>query len=84
MKKQEKILRGKVEDYKRFAFVLLAVSGFLYFGAVIPTIEKTVFASVVLMVGTVILITSSTACLFYAKHCQKLLSELDEDHMINR
>ena len=79
MKNQMKILKGKVEDYQRFAYVLLAVSGFLYFGAVIPTIEKTDFVQILLMVGTIVFITSATACLFYAKHCKKCLHELEEN-----
>ncbi|MET3700017.1 YrhC-like protein [Bacillus oleivorans] len=82
MKNQMKILKGKVEDYQRFAYVLLAVSGFLYFGAVIPTIEKTEFGHVLLMAGTIFFITAATACLFYARHCKRCLHEIEEDQNV--
>ncbi len=82
LKNYMKILKGKVEDYQRFAYVLLAGSGFLYFGAVIPAIEKTAMVQVLLMTGTIVFIAAATVCLFYAKHCKRILNRLEEDENI--
>ncbi|GAA0340804.1 hypothetical protein GCM10008967_33890 [Bacillus carboniphilus] len=83
MKKQMKDLQGKVEDYQRFAYILLAVSGFFYFGAVIPTIQKTEFVLTLLMVGTLVMIVAATASLLYAKRCKSTLLQLEEEQNIN-
>jgi hypothetical protein len=32
-----KVLKDKVTDYKRFAFILLALSVFLFIGLIVPT-----------------------------------------------
>ena len=48
----KKNINNKIIDYKRFAFVLVSLSVFLYLGAVLPVEEKTLFKTYTLMGGT--------------------------------
>ncbi|QQZ10783.1 YrhC family protein [Heyndrickxia vini] len=73
-----KSLFGKMNDYKRFGFSLIALSTFLYLGVVMPIAGKTVMKAYILMGGTLILLLIATIFLFISIRCKKLLLELEE------
>jgi low affinity Fe/Cu permease len=75
-----KKLEAKVADYTRFAFVLLAVSVFLYIGVLIPTTgEGRTDWQLYTITGTTILFLATSFTLFnrVIKYKRKL-NELEE------
>jgi hypothetical protein len=73
-----KDLQHKIIDYKRYAFILIAVSVFLYIGVLIPNEGKTSLQMVTIM-GTTVLFLSVSFLLFrrVIKYKQEL-SEIDQ------
>ena len=72
-----KHLQDKMTDYKRFAFVLLSLSVFLYIGSFLPVEGKTDGATLILTGGGFILI--GIAIFFYSRAIaiQKKMNEQD-------
>ncbi|WP_139365086.1 YrhC family protein [Litchfieldia alkalitelluris] len=58
-----KDLQAKIADFKRFAFILIAVSVFLYIGVLIPNEGKTSLQMYTLM-GTTVMFLSTAFILF--------------------
>ncbi|RIW37624.1 hypothetical protein D3H55_03365 [Bacillus salacetis] len=81
MKNIQKTLNDKIIDYKRFAFVLVSMSVFLYLGAVLPLEEKTLLKTYVLMGGTVVMLGLSGLFFFQAARLKKKLSEMDDEQI---
>jgi hypothetical protein len=73
-----KQLHGKMNDFKRYGFTLLALTAFLYLGVVMPVAGKTLFKTYTLMAGTAVLIIASTLFFVYSNKCKKLLLECEE------
>ncbi|WP_409251451.1 YrhC family protein [Bacillus sp. SCS-153A] len=81
MKNIKKNLNEKIIDYKRFAFVLVSVSVFLYLGAVLPVEEKTLLKTYVLMGGTVVMLGFSGLFFYQAAKLKKKLTDMDEEQV---
>ncbi|WP_456273949.1 YrhC family protein [Bacillus sp. AK031] len=81
MENIKKIINDKIIDYKRFAFVLVSLSVFLYLGAVLPVEEKTLMKTYVLMGGTVVLLAFSGMFFYQAARLKKKLSDMDDEQV---
>lgn len=77
-------VQAKVIDFKRFAFVLLMVSVFLYLGVLIPSEGKTALQTYGAMGATIVCIGLSG--LFFAKTIKykKILAEMNESDTISK
>lgn len=75
--KAVKILEEKITDYKRFAFILLALTGFLFVGLIVPTEGISSMQQLFLIAGSVC--TILFAVLFHRKamKCQEQLYKED-------
>ncbi|MGE6259492.1 YrhC family protein [Heyndrickxia sporothermodurans] len=73
-----KILYEKMNDYKRFAVISLALSAFLYLGFVIPMDGRTINKTYTLMIGTVLLLAISVRFFIIANRCRKILLDSEE------
>ncbi len=76
--KQEMKLKHKVEDYRRFAFILLALSVFLMVGAVLPNESALVNYQELLLVGTGVLLVFSVMMHLVSKRTIKVLNQENE------
>lgn len=76
--KQEMKLKQKVEDYRRFAFILLALSGFLMVGAVLPNESAQVNNQALLLVATGVLLVISVMMHLVSKRTIKVLHQESE------
>ncbi|HZG73404.1 MAG TPA: YrhC family protein [Chondromyces sp.] len=74
-----KDLQNKIDDFKHFAIILMAVSGFLYLGAVLPVEGKTSIGQQLLMGGTVLLLILGTLFFFFSSKYQKQLEDIEEN-----
>jgi hypothetical protein len=81
LKNIKKNLNDKIIDYKRFAFILVSLSVFLYLGAVLPVEEKTLFKTYMLMGGTVIMLGFSGLFFFHAAKLKRKLTEMDDEQI---
>ncbi|WP_156791505.1 YrhC family protein [Bacillus sp. SG-1] len=81
MENIKKNLSDKIIDYKRFAFVLVSVSVFLYLGAVLPVEEKTIFQTYTLMGGTIIMLGFSGMFFYQAAMLKKKLTDMDDERV---
>lgn len=74
-----KQLQDKMTDYKRFAFVLLSLSVFLYIGSFLPVQGKTDGAALILTGGGFLLV--GIAIFFYSRAIaiQKKINEQNID-----
>jgi hypothetical protein len=77
----KKNINDKIIDYKRFAFVLVSLSVFLYLGAVLPVEEKTLFKTYMLMGGTVTMLGFSGLFFYQAARLKKKLTEMDDEQV---
>ena len=75
---KEKNLFEKMNDFKRFGFTLLALTAFLYLGAVMPIVGKTLVKTYSLIGGTLVLIILSALCFLYSNKCRNILLESEE------
>ncbi|MEK5390658.1 MULTISPECIES: YrhC family protein [Heyndrickxia] len=75
---KEKNLFEKMNDFKRFGFTLLALTAFLYLGAVMPIAGKTLVKTYSLIGGTLVLIILSALCFLYSNKCRNILLESEE------
>lgn len=76
--KQEMKLKNKVEDYRRFAFILLALSGFLMVGTVLPNESSQVNNQAFLLVATGVLLVISVMMHLISKRTIKVLNQENE------
>ncbi|KQL55418.1 hypothetical protein AN964_08135 [Heyndrickxia shackletonii] len=67
-----------MNDFKRFGFTLLALTAFLYLGAVMPIAGKTLVKTYSLIGGTLVLIILSALCFLYSNKCRNILLESEE------
>jgi hypothetical protein len=81
LKNIKKTLNDKIIDYKRFAFVLVSLSVFLYLGAVLPVEEKTVFKTYMLMGGTVVMLGFSGLFFYQAAKLKRKLTDMDDEQI---
>ncbi|MFC4320872.1 YrhC family protein [Litchfieldia salsa] len=73
-----KVIQHKITDYKRYSFILIAVSVFLYIGVLIPNEGKTNLQMIALM-GTTVLFLITSFCLFRTViKYKRELSEIDQ------
>ncbi|TYS00837.1 hypothetical protein FZC84_04920 [Rossellomorea vietnamensis] len=82
METMKKNITNKIIDYKRFAFILVSLSVFLYLGAVLPVEEKTLLKTYMLMGGTVVMLGFSGLFFYQAARWKKKLAEM-EDEQVN-
>ncbi|WP_349305566.1 YrhC family protein [Bacillus sp. FJAT-49736] len=75
---KEKRLQGKMNDFKRYGFTLLALTAFLYLGVVMPIAGKTQEKTYILIGGTVVLLILSALCFLYSNKCRNLLLDSEE------
>ncbi|WP_280768570.1 YrhC family protein [Salipaludibacillus daqingensis] len=76
--KEELKLKNKVVDYRRFAFILLALSGFLMIGVVLPNQSAQVNSQLMLLIATGILLVLSVIMHLISKRTTKLLNQENE------
>jgi YrhC-like protein len=79
LKKDTDAWKGKMEDYKRFGFILLAVSAFFYFGLLIRGSELLNIQLFTLIISSIIFILLSGIFLYKSSQYKKKLDELEED-----
>lgn len=70
---------GLVTDYKQYAFILLAVSTFLYIGTIIPNQHIEASPKMLMMGIDCVFLLATFLCVRRAIFFQKKLQELDED-----
>jgi hypothetical protein len=78
MNMEMKDLQDKITDFSRFGMVLLAVSVFLFIGTLIPSEDKAVLQTNLMMISTIFFL--GIAFFFFRKVAsyKKQLIELDE------
>jgi thiol:disulfide interchange protein len=82
---KEKNLYGKMNDFKRFGFMLLALTAFLYLGTVMPIAGKTDHKTNVLMLGTIVVLGASAFFFYYSQRCKKVLLESEDgQNLLNK
>ncbi|PGT81891.1 YrhC family protein [Bacillus sp. AFS040349] len=74
----KKKLQALMMDFKHYAFILLAVSVFLYIGVVLPDEGKQELYDTVLMVTTVLFLIGSFLCFKKSLHFKKQLDQIEE------
>ncbi|MFS0861652.1 YrhC family protein [Fredinandcohnia sp. 179-A 10B2 NHS] len=75
--KDVKTLRSKIADYTNFAYILLAISTFLYIGVIIPE-ERAPFQIYALMGFTLVLLSVAFVFFKAALKYKKQMNEIDE------
>ena len=68
-----------VTDYKQYAFILLAVSTFLYIGTILPNQHIEASPKMVMLGIDCVFLLAAFVCVKRAIFFQKKLQELDED-----
>jgi hypothetical protein len=82
---KEKNLYGKMNDFKRFGFMLLALTAFLYLGTVMPIAGKTDHKTNVLMLGTIVALAASAFFFYYSQRCKMVLLESEDgQNLLNK
>lgn len=74
----KKKLQALMIDFKQYAFILLAVSVFLYIGVVLPDEGKKEIYDIVLMITTLLFLVGSFFCFKISLNYKKQSEELDE------
>lgn len=70
-----KILLEKMNDFKRFAVVLLAVGSFLYLGVIIPSGEKMLTDLYIMMCSSMLFLAGS---IYFFSLSNQIKSKLDD------
>ncbi|PYZ94180.1 hypothetical protein CR194_01180 [Salipaludibacillus keqinensis] len=75
---KETKLKHKIEDYRRFAFILLALSGFLLLGMVLPneTVQASDYTLLIVMTG--VLVVAAVSLHASSIKTEKVLYQDDE------
>lgn len=73
-----KRLQEKAVDYTRFAFILLAVSVFLYVGILLPVEGKEPYQNDVLMAGTLFILAVAFIFVKRAIELKKIITESEK------
>lgn len=76
----KKEIQALMIDFKQYAFILMAVSVFLYIGVALPDQGKEEIYDIVLMITTVIFLISSFICFKTSLNYKKQLDKLDEQN----
>lgn len=74
--KQQKELRLKMMDYRKFSFIFFFLGSFLYAGALLPLAGRTEMKTVLLYIGTAVLYGIS---LFFYWSIRSLREKLEEE-----
>ncbi|MGG3623694.1 YrhC family protein [Bacillus gobiensis] len=74
-----KQLKSLAEDYKQFAFTLLAVSAFLYIGSVLPNQELNIEKKNLLLFVDCLFIAASFLCVKRSLHYKKQLEKAEDE-----
>ncbi|MGM0874351.1 MAG: YrhC family protein [Bacillota bacterium] len=76
----KKKLQALMVDFKQYAFILMAVSVFLYIGVALPDQGKEELYDIVLMITTVIFLIGSFICFKASLNYKKQLDKLEEQN----
>ncbi len=79
VKQVKKKWDGLVTDYKQYAFILLAVSTFLYIGTILPNQHLEALPKMLMLAVDCVFLLAAFLCVKRAIFFQKKLQELDED-----
>jgi hypothetical protein len=74
----KKKLQALMVDFKQYAFILIAVSVFLYIGVALPDQGKAAIYDIVLMITTVLFLMGSFICFKTSLKYKKQLDEHQE------
>ncbi|AOC91853.1 YrhC family protein [Bacillus amyloliquefaciens] len=75
---EKKRLKSLIEDFKHYAFILLAVSTFIYIGAVLPGQGLTVGQKMLMFVTDCVFLAGAYFCVDRSLIYKKRLDEADE------
>ncbi|MFE9942286.1 YrhC family protein [Bacillus velezensis] len=75
---EKKRLKSLIEDFKHYAFILLAVSTFIYIGAVLPGQGLTAGQKMLMFVTDCVFLTGAYFCVDRSLIYKKRLEEADE------
>ncbi|QNF26316.1 MULTISPECIES: YrhC family protein [Metabacillus] len=74
----KKKLQALIIDFKQYAFILLAVSVFLYIGVTLPDQGKAEIYDNVLMITTILCLISAFVCFKTSLKYKKQLDQIEE------
>jgi hypothetical protein len=74
-----KQLQSHMQDYKQFAFTLLAISTFLYIGSVLPNHEIKVEQKNLLLFVDCLFLAAAFFCVKRSLHYKKQLDNIDDE-----
>ncbi|MBO1512229.1 YrhC family protein [Metabacillus bambusae] len=74
----KKKLQALIVDFKQYAFILLAVSVFLYIGVTLPDQGKAEIYDNVLMITTILCLISAFVCFKTSLKFKKQLDQTEE------
>jgi hypothetical protein len=74
----KKKLQALIVDFKQYAFILLAVSVFLYIGVTLPDQGKAEIYDNVLMITTILCLISAFVCFKTSLKFKKQLDQIEE------
>lgn len=74
-----KQLKSLMEDYKQFAFTLLAVSAFLYIGSVLPNQELNIKQKNLLLFVDCLFLAGAFLCVKRSLHFKKQLEKAEDE-----
>ena len=75
----KKKLQALIIDFKQYAFILLAVSVFLYIGVTLPDQGKAEIYDYVLMITTILCLISAFVCFKTSLKYKKQLDQTEEN-----
>jgi NhaP-type Na+/H+ or K+/H+ antiporter len=75
----KKKLQALIIDFKQYAFILLAVSVFLYIGVTLPDQGKAEIYDNVLMITTILCLISAFVCFKTSLKYKKQLDQTEEN-----
>ncbi|KHD86820.1 YrhC family protein [Heyndrickxia ginsengihumi] len=76
--RKAKELYGKMMDFKIYAFITLAVTGFIYLGAVLPVEGKTEKMTEIMMTGNIVFIGIAALFFFLSRKYYEELQQSEE------
>ncbi|KKI88533.1 hypothetical protein WQ54_30515 [Bacillus sp. SA1-12] len=74
----KKDIQSLMVDFKQYAFILLAVSVFLYIGVVLPDHGKPEIYDIALMITTVLFLLGAFVCFKASLKYKKQLDKLED------